>query len=153
VSAYADYLEALDSDQLINGLASALGTTKDWLTPGQIRELCVGMSAADELAAMVDDAWAFVTAYQRDHGADGKTKSGHLVGHDLVDGEIKMQFAPDVPAPEIPPSIASALEAIGSGTVLGGLTRIAQNPPEDGWLHKEFAAAMQRALRMFGEVM
>src|SRR5436309_1623253 len=46
---YAELLSDLDTDLLIDGLGKAFLTSKSWLTPAELREMCLGGSQEDLL--------------------------------------------------------------------------------------------------------
>jgi hypothetical protein len=52
----------LDPVSLAHGFTEALQTTKDWLTPGQLRELCTG-SMREQQATEAQQSWTSVLRY------------------------------------------------------------------------------------------
>jgi hypothetical protein len=149
VEVYAAFLASVPEELLVVGLSEAFATTREWLTPGQIRELCTGMTAADELAAAVDEGWAFAMDYLRKHGATGRPRTGKWLNEDKPWEEA--EYAPSTPAPEIPEHIAQALATLGDGDVVRGLTKIgATEADQMHFVKKDFGSALQRALRMGG---
>jgi hypothetical protein len=136
----------LDTDLLINGLGRALEGATEWMTPAQLRELCIGMSEAEVRQAEADAAFTWVLTYLRNHGVVGRVKLGALIQYES--GMGGSSFAPDTPAPEIPAAIGSALSAIG-GTVRQGLERINYaGVAEMGYIKREFSQAFARAGRV-----
>jgi hypothetical protein len=134
----------LDTDLLINGLGRALEGATEWMTPAQIRELCIGMSEAEVRQAEADAAFTWVLTYLRNHGVSGRIKRGAMI--DVAPGEYA--FAPDTPAPEIPAAIATALASIG-GTFRQGLERINYSTENEmSFVKREFSQAFARAGRV-----
>lgn len=152
---HAKLLGDLDSEMLVAGLSEALMTTRDWLTPGQIEELCLGASRADLAALAADGAWSWVVDYLRCHGVEGRVQRGAMKSTRIVEdaelthvGRFESEFAPDIPAPTIPPEIATTLQSLG-GSLRGGLARInTVEADQAGFLKREFAAAFGRARRL-----
>lgn len=108
----------LDTPLLIGGLSKALLTTKDWLTPGAVRELCEGSFDA-QLTEEAEEAWTWVMAYVH--------KWGKRYG-----------------AAEIPAAIEDALAAI-AGTPAAGLERVGlEELSKLPFLKREFVAAYVR---------
>jgi hypothetical protein len=141
---HVSVLMDLDVELLIEGFTEAFLTTKDWLTPGAVREMCLGGSRGDVEATAADEAWGFVVEYLRNHGVDGRVKRGALVASEYTGNPV---FLDDKPAPDIPVDIYAALTAVG-GTIPAGLQRInLAKSDELPWLKKEFAAAFSRATR------
>lgn len=138
-------LSDLDQDLLIAGLSEALETATGWVTPGQLRDMCMGGSRADLAAQEAEEAWAWMLRYIQNHGKDGHTKRGALIGESDLGVP---QFAPDIPAPKIPEPIANVLGVLG-GTPMGGVERIALTPTSElAWVKKEFVAGYVRAGRL-----
>jgi hypothetical protein len=132
----------LDTELLINGLGRALGEATEWMTPAQLRELCIGMNQAEHEQQLADEAFTWAIKYLRNHGVNGRTKLGALICED--GGRGGNTFAPDTPAPEIPAPVAAALAAIG-GTLRQGFERInVATPTEMGFIKREFAQAHMR---------
>jgi hypothetical protein len=137
----------IETDLLINGLGRALGEATEWMTPAQLRELCIGMSQAENEQQLADDAFGWAMNYLRNHGVNGRVKPGRLLGYEEGDLSQTPKFAPNTPAPEIPTAISAALAAIG-GTPRQGLERLnLATASEMSFIKREFAQAFSRARR------
>jgi hypothetical protein len=142
---HVEILLPLDSELLIAGLTEAMLTTKDWLTPGQLLELCMGGSEEELIQHEADQAYAWMLRHIKDHGRDGQVKYGPYLG---LDGNGLPIYGPDVPCPEIPETTRRTLEIMG-GTVRGGIDRIGlAETKEQPHVKREFLQVYGRTARL-----
>jgi hypothetical protein len=131
-------LQDLDVDLLIRGLAEAALTTKNWLTPGEIWELCMGGSRADLAAQAAEEAWLWMLKYNVHEANFG----GNCPTYDAAGVEVVR-----VPPP-IPPEIERVLVLLG-GTVYKGRRRMDLEPTDKiHFLKKDFTTAYTRSCRL-----
>jgi hypothetical protein len=141
----SELLSDLTDTELISGLGKALDTATGWLTPAQLREMCVGTSASAMDAQDADDAYAFVTVYVKDHGVSGRPKWGGMT--DRKDAIGRTICNPDIQAPPIGPVTSRALVIVG-GSLMGGLSRFNETSTEQlPFLRKDFIAAYLRVVK------
>lgn len=135
---FAKLLMDVDAELLAQGLGEALDTATDWMTPAQIRALCLGGSREEFERQEAEKAWTFVLVYLKDHGVEGRTKLGAVIGSTEHSDPI---YGMDTPAPEIPTDVHHVLQSLG-GSVKGGLKHINEaEPSQVQWVKKSFMQA------------
>lgn len=97
----------------------------------RVRQLRVAASLL-ATGSTSEDAWEFVLLYIRHHGVEGKPRGGKPIYH-ATKKDFILAREDDIPAPQIPSTIAYTVERMGGGDLRKGLSYIQQHPYFHGW--------------------